>query len=502
MCRNPIEEIVEKFSTFIKVDDSNLDSRRRQHNPKLGRSVRQILESHPEITTEQDLANYLLKFVLKNQHLLRLILEKKDGNCQQLEPKEQELLNARRHLSAYLDETCYWQALKIYDKLQRYNYNLEKKEIFLMARAVAANPEYFDKYNPRKASLKTFAGMVIHGKVLDALRKGREKEKYSPTGLLRNISKKELKSCLNQAISNSSEIEPYLLAWQCFNEIYKPTIQKGNKKLELPSNEQLNDIAKLYEKRGLNKEKITSEEIKQLLNTCVQAIIQANITTIRSLDAIDLEQNWENVSNYDIRDEGEYLELQQQMQEVLVDEFLSFPDDIQKMLELMFGLNITQKEEADYFLMIHYTNVGRRVKKYRKKLSLALSKKLSLTLSSEKLNLIHQYIVQFLNNYCTDKFGDFLSQMIYQESSETIHLLTVFYGKYSGDILKATEYLKASESDLENELERVKQELQSELENYVAHNYSNSLLESQSVKKKIATFIEKSLYEYPYANIH
>lgn len=508
MCRNPVveEEMVEKVSTFIKVDDINFNSKCKQNDPKLERNARKILKSNPEIATEQDLANYLLKFVIEC-HLYLLAIATLLLNTQYLrlfsvyfQIHQRQLLNPRRHLSAYLDETCYWQAREICNKL--HNYNLEKREIFLIARAVAANPEYFEKYDSRRgASLKTFAGKVIYGKVSDELRKGREKERYLPTGLLRNISKKELKNCLNQGISNYSEIERCLLAWQCFKEIYVPTRKQGNRRLEPPSNEQLEDIAKLYEKRSLKKEEITSEEIDQLLDTCVQVIRQATITTTTSLDAIDIEQDWENVTNDDTTDEGEYLKLHQQIKEVLVNKILSFPDKIQKMLELKYGLNLTQKDVA-VLLKIHYTNVGRRVKGHIKELSLAFSEQLSLTLSSENLNLIHQYIVQFLNNYCTDKFGDFLSKMISQESSETIHLLSVLYGQYSGDILEATTDIGTSESDLENELERVKQELQSKLENYVGNNYSDSLVESDSVKKKIATFIEKSLKEYPYANIH
>ncbi len=512
---------VAKFSTFIKVDDSNLDSKRRQNGPKLERNVRELLEFKPQIRTEQDLVNYWLNLVLKNQHLLRIILEKKNDNCQKLQPKEQEILNARNHLSAYLDEVCYWQALKIYDQLQPYNYNLEKKEIFSMAREVAANPEVFNKYDFRRASFKTFAGKVIYGKVLHELRKRRERERYFPTGLLRNISDFRLRDYISQAISNSSEIERYLLAFKSLKEIYNSTIKEENKILEILSNKQLENIAKLYEKQSPNKEKITSQEINKLLDTCVQTI-RDGMTTIEFLDATDIGNVVALYDAIDETDKVEYLELHQQIKEVLVNKLLSFPDNSQKMLELKYGLNLTNTDVA-VFSTMHRTTVVKRVKWHIKELSLAFSEQLSLTLSSENLNLIHQYIVPFLNNYCTDKFGDLLSEIIGQNSSETINLLTVLYGKYSGDIRKATEYLKASkyeknnnneleevkpqfkienESDLEDKLKKVKQELQSELETYVANNYSSSLLESESVKKKIAIFIENYLKEYPYANIH
>ncbi|MEM8778361.1 MAG: hypothetical protein AAGF26_05705 [Cyanobacteria bacterium P01_G01_bin.49] len=570
MCRNPEveKEIVEKVSTFIKVDDFSFNSKRKQNDPKLEINARKILKSNPEITTEQDLANYLLEFVIKCQlyflGIAKLLLNDKYLKLFSVyfEIHQRQLLNPRCHLSAYLDEVCYWQALKIYDKLRPYNYSLEKNEIFLIARAVAANPEVFKGYDFRRASLKTFAGKVISGKVLDKLRKGREKEKYSDTALLVHTTKTELENCLNQAISNSSKVERYLLAWQCFKEIYVPIKQEGNRRLEPPSNEQLQDIAQLYQNRSSQQEQITSEEIARLLKTCVQAIRQANIITVESIDAINIEQDWENITKNETTNEGEYLELHQQISVVLVNEIDCFLDEInssqersknQKILELILGLSLTQQEVGNYFLMIHYTNVGRKLKKHGKELLFTLSLSLLLLshfysffsilfaqnqklrlmfllfftqekpLDSEKLNLIHQYIVQFVNNYCTNKFGDFLSEMICQKSSETINLLEFVYKQYSGDIRKATEYLKASEyeknnnneleevkpqfkieneSDLENELEIVKQKLQSELETYVANNYSSSLLESESVKNKIATFIENYLYEYPYANIH
>ena len=126
MCRNSVveEKIVEKVSTFIKVDDSNFNSRRRQIDPRLKRNARIILESQPQITTEQDLANYLLRFVLEGNCSFYLLAIAKLLNDKYLklfsfyfqtliENHQLQLLNARHHLSAYLDEVCYWQALKI-----------------------------------------------------------------------------------------------------------------------------------------------------------------------------------------------------------------------------------------------------------------------------------------------------------------------------------------------------------------------------------------------------
>ena len=103
-----------------------------------------------------------------------------------------------------------------------------------------------------------------------------------------------------------------------------------------------------------------------------------------------------------------------------------------------------------------------------------------------------------------------------QKSSKIINLSKVVDGKYYGNIQKTPKNIKVSkieknnnnelvvgdEYNLNNDLEKVKQKLQNELETYVANNYSILLLESQSVKKKIAYLIEKYLEKYTYTNIH
>ncbi|MGK7922686.1 MAG: hypothetical protein AB4080_22055, partial [Trichodesmium sp.] len=60
---------------------------------------------------------------------------------------------------------------------------------------------------------------------------------------------------------------------------------------------------------------------------------------------------------------------------------------------------------------------------------------------------------------------------------------------------------KISEDDLKKKLVEVKQNLQIELEKYVADNYSKSLVKSESVKQKITIFIENYLKNAPYANL-
>ncbi|NEQ37223.1 MAG: sigma-70 family RNA polymerase sigma factor [Okeania sp. SIO3I5] len=481
-----------KFSTFIEVDgvkDYPYIGWISDNTLKI--NIKKIFETDPQIN-EQYLSIYFYKIAQQNHN-------SENGKI----PNLQSLI-ASHHLSAYLEENCYYQALKIYQKLQPYNYNMTKVDVFLMAREVAANPETFKDYNSSISSFKTYAGCKIYQKVIDRLRQGREQEKYSDTGLLRNISITKFKESLNLADIKEEEKRRCLLAWQCFKKKYVPTQKQGSKQLQPPSEKDLEGFAKLYQKLSPEKEKITGQEIKRLLDICLQALKRSRKRTFISLDGIDIEKDWENVANNDHIYQQERLELQQQIHTVLVDVIQSLPDEAKKLFELVFGLNISQEDVGKYLLGCHQSSVGRRIQTQRKKILQAVGiwsqNNWQITLNSEQLKVMDKELEPYLENYFRTPFVEFLTTKI-EGMPDKISLCRIFYGQCESKVsLFLQQYPKISEDDLKKKLAEVKQNLQIELEKYVADNYSKSLAKSESVKQKVTVFIENYLKNAPYAN--
>lgn len=512
----------EKYSTFIEVDGvKDYPYIGWISDDRLARNIKKFSENDRQIN-EQYFSIYLLKIARQNHN--------------QESQKIPNPLIARHHLSAYLEENCYYQAREIYRKLQPYNYNVTKVGIFLMAREVAANPETFKDYNSSLSSFSTYAGNKIYEKVIDKLRQGRDEEKYSDTGLLRHISLTKFQESLNLADIKEEEKKRCLLALKCFKKKYLPTEKQGNNKLKPPSEKDLEGFTKLYQNLSPEKEKITGKEILRLLDICLEALKRARKKTFIPLDGIEIEKDWENVTNNNPIYQQESLELQQQIHIVLVGLIQNFPDKAKKIFELEFGLNITQEDVGEYFLRITQGSVNKQIKTQRKKILKAVGiwsqDNWQITLSSEQLKVIDKELKPYLENYFRTPFIEFLTTKMEQGMPDKIPLCRIFYGqcqskmseaikvindlqlytilnrwlalqRYSSiaGILFLQRYPKISEDDLKKKLVEVKQNLQIELEKYVADNYSKSLVKSESVKQKITIFIENYLKNAPYANL-
>lgn len=511
----------EKYSTFIEVDGvKDYPYIGWISDDRLARNIKKFSENDPQIN-EQYLSIYLLKIARQNHN-------QESGKI-----AKQKSLVASHHLSAYLEEICYYRALKIYHQLQPYNYNVTKVGIFLMAREVAVNPETFKDYNSSISSFPTYAGNKIYQKVIDKLRQGRDEEKYSDTGLLRHISEKKFQEYLNLADIKEEEKSRCLLALKCFKKKYVPTEQQGNNKLKPPSEKDLESFAKLYQKLSPEKEKVTGIEIRRLLDICLQTLKRARKKTFIPLDGIDIEKDWENVTNNNPIYQQESQELQQQIHTVLVDVFQSFPDEATKIFELVFGLDINQEDVGKYFLGRNQSSVGRRIKTQTKNILKAVGiwskDNWQITLSSEQLKVIDKEMKPYLENYFRTPFIEILTTKLEQGMPDKIPLCRIFYGQCQSKMSEAIKVLndlqlynawlllhkynsiagirflqqhqKISEDDLKKKLVEVKQNLQIELEKYVADNYSKSLVKSESVKQKITIFIENYLKNAPYANL-
>jgi RNA polymerase sigma factor (sigma-70 family) len=143
------------------------------------------------------------------------------------QPSDTATALAFGHLSAYLQESCYWAAERTVRKISDTHYPLS--DCFQMA--IAKVHTVLKRFKPeRGASLKAFANLVFPSLLAEEIRVGQEVTFSTNFGLLRRVSKKRLIEALRQVGLSPTEIAQYKLAWVCFNTLYVPK-QVGTKSL-------------------------------------------------------------------------------------------------------------------------------------------------------------------------------------------------------------------------------------------------------------------------------
>ncbi len=471
--------IVEMFSTFLQLDqNSDLIAPSWKSVATLEKSMIQQIKNNPNFTQEQ-WASYWLNEVLNNQqHNL-----------------------AKNHLSAYLEEACYWMAWKVCQQLS--TANITQVDCFLIAREVTANPaKIFKNYDSSRSSLKTYAQFPIKRIIIEKIRTGSEVQGYSPTGMLRSVSKKELKEVLEKDHIKEPRFSECLLAYQCFRELYIPTHFKQNRQLKPPNTQQFTAIASRYNQlraRGNLTQDINNQELEKLLNTCVDAIRRSLTICTVSLEEETLTS--ESIFS-DVLEESQALTDEwQQINTILANEFISLPSDAQKILKFTYGLDLTQTDIAK-LVDSRQDKICRKISQYKLILLQALARwlqeNLKVILTPQKINEMLKPLEEWLKIYCPQEFQQFLARILLEDFKSEIKLLQLLLGEKLklGVVAKK---LNISEADVTDKLLRVRQHLQEKLKQWVETTQSVELNISTNVDKRLATFVEEWLKNAPYA---
>lgn len=472
------ENLVEKFSTFLNFINCNDSSIAVwETNPKLVTNMKQLCDLDPS-AKEEFWAQYWLKEALQeNQNELAL-----------------------GHLSAYLEETCYWIALTKAQQLA--NSDFSWMDCFQLARTVVAQPaKLFAKYDSTRSRLKTYAQLKLGTEISEFIRVRREKTKYSEAALLRSLTKISLKQALAKVGFPKEQLSRYLLAWNCFKEIYTPTKAAGTQRLEWPEPEQLKAIAKRYNQLRLCHQlesAVTSQTLEALLKSCVKAVRDNIAPSIHSLDDsnLPLAAPDDDIEEIELRSQEWH-----QINSLLSDTFASLSNDYQKMLELEHGLAIKQADIGKAFNLKQY-QVSRQLDKAKRVLLKALTdwsqQRLNISLSPQQIAALSPEIDGWLRWYCQSLFQDVLTATLLQDLNDEVQLLRLHYGQNLPLQAVATK-LAISESLLQGKLERVNQHLRFKLETRVQANLPIALTSLNSAEKRLTDVIEVWIKNAPYA---
>jgi RNA polymerase sigma factor (sigma-70 family) len=195
---------------------------------------------------------------------------------------------AAAHLSAYLQETCYWVAAKMARNQRQVSWVADLFQV-----AILRVPKLLQNFNPQySASLKKYAELGFENSLKDWLRVQQQVEVCSDWALLYRLSRKRLGSALQGAGWSPVQIGQATLAWDCFQELTAVN-QTGINALGRPNDSTWQAIALAYNTERFSQAGAAAsnpEQIEQWLLTCARLVRQFLKPGIVSADAPRLGQ--------------------------------------------------------------------------------------------------------------------------------------------------------------------------------------------------------------------
>jgi RNA polymerase sigma factor (sigma-70 family) len=292
---------------------------------------------------------------------------------------------AGQHLSAYLQEPCYWAAQQMVKKFTSVQYKLPD----YFQSAIAEVNTVLKGFNPdRGASLKTYAGMVFPSLLRDMLRQRQEADLCTGWTLLRKVSKKRLVESLQNIGLSDEAIAQHRLAWSCFKAIYIQSTPTAP--LPTPDTTLWVKVASLYNTERLEqlpstRLTVSAETIEQWLTRCVNAIRAYLHPPIDSLntpkpnqasgeiqDDLPAPFSESLLSEIIAQEEVRNRRTQQsQIYRVVMTAIENLSAESQQLMQLYYQEGLTQQQIAQQ-LQIGQAKVSRRLTKARESLLIAL----------------------------------------------------------------------------------------------------------------------------------
>lgn len=324
---------------------------------------------------------------------------------------------AKEHLAAYLQEVCFWSAVKTIRGFSSTQYTVPDCFQIAIAR-VDKVLEGFDR--DRGFNLKSYASITFGNLIRELLRQKKEIDICSDWSLLRKLSQKRMDEALKNAGLDSQTSQHYILAWNCFKTIYVPQQASSTRKLPKPEQQTWLAIAKLYNRERLTQldstDAVTPETLEKWMINCVKAARSYLFPNVTSIDkpkpgyetGAIVDSLVGEVDDSLLRDLIDKEEVQQRSQQQAdINQFLSgcikkLKPEEQKLLELYYSFELKQAEIAKQLGTQQYS-ISRKLAKARKTLLKALAQwsksTMHISLTSDILNNISALLEEWLASY-------------------------------------------------------------------------------------------------------
>jgi RNA polymerase sigma factor (sigma-70 family) len=387
---NPRQNIIEIFSTFLQFEADRFSG--WATDAKLHRNMKIYLNHFSQSENpERFWSVYWHKSWQKD--------EKKDF--------------ALGHMSAYLQEPCYWTVQKMMPKLQGTKEHIS--DFFQVA--IASVPKILKACNPdASGSLKAYASNAFGNIIRDYLRQSKEVDLCNNWGLLLKVSRKRLTESLEDAGLNPATIEHYLLAWTCFESVHLSRKTPNVRQISTPEASSWEEIANAYNRMRHQLTspgtECTKETLERWLIDCGNQARKYLYPTVKSLNAPkpgyeegELQDELvgtlqESLLTKWIDDEEQLARLEQknQINAVLEAAINKLDSSVQKILQLYYKQGLTQQQIAQELAVQQYT-ISRKLSKSRESLLLTLTTWIQNTLHISVTSDVVKYISTILEEW-------------------------------------------------------------------------------------------------------
>lgn len=266
------------------------------------------------------------------------------------------------HLTAYLQEPCYWVSRKIAAN------TAGQSVADLFQTAIARIHSILKGFNPQlSTNFKGYAEFVFSNVIKDTLRQRHEADICTDWALLHKTSQRRLVQALEQIGLDSPTIASYTLAWICFKELDPASEIRETRKLTKPEAATWQAIAQLYNSQRLSQPgglsiDGTPERLEQWLLTCARAVrsflypkpVSGDIPTVSEDGPSLLEQLSDGEQDSlltqlmlqeEMRDREQQ---QQQLAAVLTTAIAHLDPQSQRLLQAYYAENLTQQQIAQH----------------------------------------------------------------------------------------------------------------------------------------------------------
>ncbi|MEL7330198.1 MAG: sigma-70 family RNA polymerase sigma factor [Cyanobacteria bacterium J06559_1] len=344
---------------------------------------------------------------------------------------------AALHLSAYLQEACYWASETITQRFVSVHVSLADG----FQSAIAQTDRILARYDPTYgSSLKGYARTAFTNFIRDCLRQQKAADICSDWGLLRRLSQTQVRQSLLTA--GFIDIETDIATWKCFKAVCVPDAQRiasrSMRTLTAPNAALYAQIAERYNQQSsknadaqntdaqnTDAQKIDARAVTTSLKRTIQAaraylnpsVTSLNQSQYNDSGSADSEHALLNTLSMPARDTPmaqmmaaeTYAEQQQKwaaMGAVLQDAIAQIEPPQQALLQLYYQQQLTQKEIA-HQLGIKQYQVSRQLSRVRQQLLLSVvhwsKDTLHISIESAVLANISEAIHEWLQHAYSDK---------------------------------------------------------------------------------------------------
>jgi RNA polymerase sigma factor (sigma-70 family) len=380
------QTIPDLFSTFLQFTDD-----RFSHWVTDGRLRRNVRRCLSEVAASDSPSENISKASRETSESF-WVLYWHNRWQQVVDPLENAPL-ATGHLAAYLQEACYWAAQQVIRNLASSQSQFQIPVSDCVQMAIVELPKILKDYHSKQgASLKTYASLCFRNAIRDRLRQQREADGRTDWGLLRKLSQKRLTEVLQMAGLSAVTIARYQLAWTCFKTYCAPRDTPSDRQLAAPDRDTWTAIAQLYNRQRHQFAEIPPEakpeDLEQWLKYTAKQTRSALYPNLTSLNlSLDRGQEGGGEVQDTLTDEQADFPMaalllaeevqerqgrQAQVSDLLTQSLAQLKPEVQTLLQLYYGEELTQQQMATQLETKQYT-VSRRLSNVKSTLLLKLA---------------------------------------------------------------------------------------------------------------------------------